>query len=85
MADEVEDLPISIRVHLITLRAAVKLESKGMTRSRRPSARTIAIKELNLPRNSHYSEVIDAISKKLGEPVACPKCKYNREYCTCQK
>lgn len=83
--EQAEELPISIRVHLIALRAAVKLESKGMTRSRRPSARTIAIKELNLPRMSSYSEVIDAISRKLGDGVACQKCKMNREYCSCRK
>lgn len=82
---DVEELPVSIRVHFIALRGAVKLESKGMTRSKRPSARTIAIKELNLPRNSSYGEVIDAISRKLGEDVTCPKCKYNREFCSCQK
>ena len=82
--EQTEEIPTSIRVHFIALRAAVKLESKGMTRSRRPSARTIAIKELNLPRMSSYAEIIDAISIKLGEKVYCPHCKYNLQYCRCK-
>lgn len=57
----------TIRFHWIALRSAVKLEKLGMTRSRRPSARRIAIKELSLPHASTHDEVIAAINKKLGE------------------
>lgn len=56
-----------IRYHFIVLRSAVRLEKLGMKRSRRPSAKAIAIKELQLKRNSSYDEVIAAISKMLGE------------------
>lgn len=80
------DTPEGIaRYNLIVLRGQVKLESKGMRRSRGPSARKVAILTLKLPRNSSYSEVIDAISLKLDGSAACPECKYNMEYCTCQK
>lgn len=57
----------TIRFHFVALRSAVKLEKAGMTRSRRPSAKAIAIKELQLPKNSNYDAVIEAISKKLEE------------------
>lgn len=57
----------TIRFHFIALRGAVKLEKLGMHRSRKPSAKAIAIKELQLKRNSSYDEVIAALSKRLGE------------------
>lgn len=56
----------TIRFHFIALRSAVKLEKLGMTR-RGPSAKSIAIKELQLPWNSNYDAVIEALTKKLGE------------------
>ena len=56
-----------IRFHLLALRGAVKLEKRGMKRSRGPSARSIAVKELSLPRSASYDDVIAAIGKKLGE------------------
>ena len=57
----------TIRFHFVALRSAVKLEKLGMKRSRSPSAKTIAIKELQLPRNSNYDQVISALNQKLGE------------------
>lgn len=60
-------LPI-IRMHFITLRAAVKLEARGMKRSRKPSAKQISIKELSLPKASSYEEVISALNKKIEPP-----------------
>jgi hypothetical protein len=57
----------TIRFHLITLRGAVKLEKAGMKRSRRPSAKQIAIKELSLPQGCSYDDVIAAIGERLGE------------------
>lgn len=56
----------TIRFHFLSLRAAVKLEKKGMTRRGR-SAKSIAITELQLPKNSNYDTVINALTKKLGE------------------
>jgi hypothetical protein len=62
-----QDLSGPIRMHFIVLRSAVKLEKRGMRRSRGPSAKAIAIKELQLRRNATHDEVIEAIGKKLGE------------------
>lgn len=62
-----DDLSGTIRFHWLALRSAVKLEKLGMKRSHSPSAKTIAIRELKLHRNSNYDDVISAISMKLGE------------------
>ncbi len=57
----------TIRFHFLTLRSAVKLEKRGMKRSSGPSAKSVAIKELQLPKHSNYDTVIEALDKKLGD------------------
>lgn len=52
--------------HLAALKGAVKLESKGMKR-RGPSAKSIAIAELGLPKRSTHQQVIEALQAKLEE------------------
>jgi hypothetical protein len=52
-------------VQLVTLRAAVRLEKLGMVRSRRPSAKALAIAELGLDKNADYDTVIAALSAKI--------------------
>jgi len=52
---------------LVALKGAVKLEKMGMTRSRRPSAKTLAIQQLELPKSSTHDEVIAALEAKIKE------------------
>ena len=54
-------------VHLLTLRAAVKLEKQGIHRSKRPSARTVAVHELSLSIKAGYDEIIAALSNRIEE------------------
>lgn len=54
-------------VHLLSLKAAVKLEKAGMHRSKRPSARTIAIHELQLSIRAGYDEIIAALANRVEE------------------
>lgn len=53
--------------HLTVLKGAVKLESKGMKRSKRPSAKAIAIQELGLRKRATHEEVIEALEAKIKE------------------
>lgn len=55
------------RFQLVALKGAVKLEKMGMTRSRRPSAKTLAIQQLGLPKSSTHDEVIAALVAKIEE------------------
>ena len=54
--------------HICALKGAVKLESKGLKR-RGESAKSIAIKELGLKRNSSFEEVIAALETKIEESL----------------
>ena len=82
----------TIQMHWITLRGAVKLEEKGMFRSRKPSAKRIAIKELSLAPNASYQDVITALSRKIDgpdTPIAkteprCPECGQLLTYGFCK-
>ena len=55
------------RFQLVALRGALRLEQKGMMRSRRPSARQIAIKQSGLPKNTSYSTLIEWLEKQIKE------------------
>ena len=67
MTTVITDTNGMIRFHFLSLRGAVKLEKAGLNRSRKPSAKSIAIKQLQLPRSSNYDSIIEAITKMLGE------------------
>jgi hypothetical protein len=83
----------TIMYHWIALRAAVKLEKAGMHRSRQPSARQIAVKELGLPKVATYDAVLDALDRKINPPKfelaktepRCPSCgqKLTHGFCKC--
>lgn len=55
------------RFQLVTLRGALRLEQKGMTRSRRPSARQIALKQSGLPSKTSTSDLIVWLDEKIKE------------------
>lgn len=55
------------RFQLVALRGALRLEQKGMKRSRRPSARQIALKQSGLPSKTSTSELIVWLEEKIKE------------------
>lgn len=59
-------VPVSA-FHLISLKGAVKLEKLGMKRSRRPSARAIAIQEFGLGKKASYDDIISTLETKIKE------------------
>jgi len=70
MSDEliVIDTPDGIAfASLLALRGAVNLESKGLKRSRRPSALAIARHRLGMPGKPMYTKVLAALDKKIQE------------------
>lgn len=55
------------RFQLVALRGALRLEQKGMMRSRRPSARQIALKQSGLPGKTSTSDLIVWLDGKIKE------------------
>lgn len=76
-----------IEMHWAVLKGAVKLEKRGMRRTRNPSARSIAIKELKLSANASYDAIIWALDGKINETKGkgrCPECGHTLEYGFCK-
>lgn len=57
------------RVSLLTLRAMLKLESLGMRRSRRPSARAIVCTKLGLPPRTRIDKVRKVYDEWLTQAI----------------
>lgn len=67
MAIVIDD-PLGLKlVHLASLRGAVSLEQKGMKRSHRPSALTVAKREFNLSPRASYDLAIATLTEAIEE------------------
>lgn len=61
------DAPDAIsRFQLVTIKSAVKLESKGMTHSSRKSVRKHACIMLGLPTSTKHDKVIEALERRIA-------------------
>lgn len=55
------------RFQLVALRGALRLEQRGMKRSRRPSARQIVLKQSGLPGKTSTSDLLVWLEEKIKE------------------